>query len=71
MLIFGGIQSLSSELRSGRRWCEHLAVFAHITFPLLSPTTFFLAVTSFITMFQNFETVCVLRKRAAGEQHQR
>jgi len=63
MLIFlGGIQSLSSELLEAARidGANDWQVFAHITFPLLSPTTFFIAVTSFITMFQNFETVYVM-----------
>lgn len=63
MLIFiGGLQGLSTDIveaaivdgASGWR------LFWKITFPLISPTTFFIAVTSFITMFQNFETVYVM-----------
>jgi multiple sugar transport system permease protein len=63
MLIFiGGLQSLSPEIQEaavvdGAGWWT---LFWRITFPLLSPTTFFIAVTSFITMFQNFETIYVM-----------
>lgn len=63
MLIFlGGIQSLSTDLLEAARidGANEWQLFRHITLPLLSPTTYFIAVTSFITMFQNFETVYVM-----------
>jgi len=62
LLFIGGLQSLSPEIQEaavvdGAGWWT---LFWRITFPLLSPTTFFIAVTSFITMFQNFETIYVM-----------
>ncbi|MEA3336698.1 MAG: sugar ABC transporter permease [Chloroflexota bacterium] len=63
MLIFlGGLQSISSDVTEAARidGAGEWALFRHITLPLLSPTTFFITVTSFITMFQNFETVFVM-----------
>ncbi len=65
MLIFiGGLQSLSTEVIEAARvdGADGWSLFWKITFPLLSPTTFFIAVTSFITMFQNFETVYVMTR---------
>lgn len=63
MLIFlGGLQSISSEVIEAARidGAGEWALFRRVMLPLLSPTTFFIAVTSFITMFQNFETVYVM-----------
>ncbi len=63
MLIFlGGIQNLSAEVLEAARMdgANEWRLFLRITLPLLSPTTFFVAVTSFITMFQNFDTVYVM-----------
>ncbi len=63
MLIFlGGLQNIPQEMIEAARidGARESQVFRHITLPLLSPTTFFIAVTSFITMFQAFETVYVM-----------
>lgn len=62
LLFLGGLQNISSDLTEAARidGAGTWALFRHITLPLLSPTTFFVAVTSFITMFQNFETVYVM-----------
>lgn len=62
LLFLGGLQSISPELLEAARidGAGTWALFRKITLPLLSPTTFFVAVTSFITMFQNFETVYVM-----------
>jgi ABC-type sugar transport system permease subunit len=62
LLFLGGLQSISPELLEAARidGAGPWALFRKIVFPLLSPTTFFVAVTSFITMFQNFETVYVM-----------
>ena len=64
LLFIGGLQNLSTEVLEAARvdGADGLTLFWHITFPLLSPTTFFVAVTSFITMFQNFETVYVMTR---------
>jgi ABC-type sugar transport system permease subunit len=64
LLFIGGLQSLSNDVMEAARvdGADGLTLFWYITFPLLSPTTFFVAVTSFITMFQNFETVYVMTR---------
>jgi ABC-type sugar transport system permease subunit len=62
LLFLGGLQNVPRELKeaalidgaSGPR------IFFAITLPTLSPTTLFVIVTTFITMFQNFETVAVM-----------
>ena len=63
MVIFlGGLQNIPVELREAARmdgataWVE----FWRITFPLLSPTTFFIVTTTAISMFQVFDTVAVM-----------
>ncbi len=62
LLFLGGLTSISPELIEAARidGAAAWALFWKITLPLLSPTTFFVAVTSFVTMFQNFETVYVM-----------
>ncbi len=63
MLIFlGGLQRIEGELLEAARieGAGSLAIFFRIVLPLLSPTTLFIAVTSLITMFQNFETVYIM-----------
>lgn len=64
LLFIGGLQGLSAEVLEAARvdGASGLTLFWRITFPLISPTTFFVAVTSFITMFQNFETVYVMTR---------
>lgn len=69
MLIFlAGLQSIDESLYEAatvdgaRRW----KTFWTITLPLLSPTMFFVAVTSIITGFQTFEAVYVLTQGGPG-----
>jgi ABC-type sugar transport system permease subunit/glycerophosphoryl diester phosphodiesterase len=63
MLIFlAGLQRIERELIEAAtvEGAKAPAIFFRITLPLLSPTTLFIAVTSLITMFQNFETVYIM-----------
>ncbi len=63
MLIFlAGLQSISDSYYEaadidGAKWYSK---FARITVPLLSPTTFFVTVMSFINSFQVFDTVYLM-----------
>ena len=63
MLIYlGGLQSIDGELieAASVEGAGPLAIFWKITFPLLSPTTLFVVITTLITMLQNFETVYIM-----------
>jgi ABC-type sugar transport system permease subunit len=63
MLIYlGGLQAIDNELLEAAsvEGAGRLATFWKITFPLLSPTTLFVVITTLITMLQNFETVYIM-----------
>jgi ABC-type sugar transport system permease subunit len=63
MLIYlGGLQAIDNELLEAAsvEGAGRLAIFWRITFPLLSPTTLFVVITTLITMLQNFETVYIM-----------
>jgi ABC-type sugar transport system permease subunit len=63
MLIFlSGLQRIERELIEAAtvEGARGFTVFYRIILPLLSPTTLFIAVTTLITMFQNFETVYIM-----------
>jgi len=64
LLYIGGLQNLSNEIREAAivDGATGWKLFWSVTFPLLSPTTFFITITSLITMFQNFETVYVMTR---------
>lgn len=64
LLYIGGLQNLPDELREAATvdGATGWKLFWHITLPLLSPTTFFIALTSIITMLKNFETVYVMTR---------
>ncbi|GAB4265787.1 MAG: hypothetical protein Kow0080_06310 [Candidatus Promineifilaceae bacterium] len=51
----------AAEIDGANRW----DVFRHITFPLLSPTTYFLSVISILGTFKAFNSIWVLRDAAA------
>jgi multiple sugar transport system permease protein len=63
MLIFlAGLQSISNDYYEaaeidGARWVDK---FRYVTVPLLSPTTFFVTVMSFIGSFQVFDSVFLM-----------
>ncbi len=63
MVIFlAGLKNIDPELYDAGRvdganaWQE----FIHITFPLLSPTTFFLTITGFISALKSFDIISIL-----------
>lgn len=63
MLIYlGGLQGIDNELLEAAsvEGAGRAAIFWKITFPLLSPTTLFVVITTLITMLQNFETVYIM-----------
>lgn len=51
----------SAEVDGANRW----QVFRHITFPLLSPTTYFLSLISIIGTFKAFNTIWIFRSNLA------
>lgn len=62
LLYLGGLQSINGELLEAAsvEGAGKTVVFWKITFPLLSPTTLFVVITTLITMLQNFETVYIM-----------
>jgi len=65
MLIYlGGLLSIPRDFYEAAQidGAGPIQVFLKITFPLLSPTTFFLVVTSLIASFQVFDAVAVLTR---------
>lgn len=62
LLYLGGLQSINGELLEAAsvEGASRTAIFWKITFPLLSPTTLFVVITTLITMLQNFETVYIM-----------
>jgi ABC-type sugar transport system permease subunit len=62
LLFLGGLQSVPRELKEAALidGASGTRIFFRITLPLMSPVTLFVIVTTFITMFQNFETVAVM-----------
>jgi ABC-type sugar transport system permease subunit len=62
ILFLGGLQGVPRELKEAALidGASGTRIFFRITLPLISPTTLFVVVTTFITMFQNFETVAVM-----------
>ena len=51
----------AAEIDGASKW----QVFRHITFPLLSPTTYFLSLLAVIGTFKAFNTIWVMREGAA------
>ncbi|NUM45091.1 MAG: sugar ABC transporter permease [Anaerolineales bacterium] len=51
----------AAEIDGANKW----EVFRHITFPLLSPTTYFLSLLAVIGTFKAFNTIWVMREGAA------
>ena len=63
MVIFlAGLQGIPIDLYEAARvdGASNWQLFRHVTFPLLSPTTFFLMVTSIIGAFKAFDIVAVM-----------
>ncbi|MCI0712896.1 MAG: ABC transporter permease subunit [Chloroflexi bacterium] len=70
VIFLAGLGAIPGELYEAAkvdgagRW----AAFRHITFPLLSPVTFFLSMLSIIGTFRAFGSVAVLGRTAIGEE---
>ena len=68
MLFLAGLQGISttyyeaSELDGAGKWKQ----FIYVTFPMLSPTTFFIFVISIINSFQIFDTVMLMTDGGPG-----
>jgi multiple sugar transport system permease protein/sn-glycerol 3-phosphate transport system permease protein len=62
VLFIGGLQAIPNQYREAALLdgATSWAVFRHITFPLLSPTTFFILTISIINSFQVFSIVNVM-----------
>lgn len=52
----------AAEIDGANKW----DVFRHITFPLLSPTTYFLSLIAVIGTFKAFNTIWVMRRASGG-----
>lgn len=68
VLFLAGLENIPGEyyeaakLDGARRW----AVFRHVTWPLLSPTTYYVLIMSTITSFQTFALVYVMTPPPGG-----
>jgi multiple sugar transport system permease protein len=51
----------AAEIDGANKW----QVFRHVTFPLLSPTTYFLSLLAIIGTFKAFNTIWVMREGSA------
>lgn len=63
MVIFlAGLQAVPTDLYEAARvdGASRWSLFWHVTFPLLSPTTFFLVIVSIISAFKAFDIVAVM-----------
>jgi ABC-type sugar transport system permease subunit len=63
MVIFlAGLQAISADLYEAARvdGASRWSLFRHVTFPLLSPTTFFLLIISIVGAFKAFDIVAVM-----------
>jgi multiple sugar transport system permease protein len=63
MVIFlAGLTNISREFYEAAELdgANKLQAFRHITWPLLSPTTFFLSITTLLSAFQVFDQVAVM-----------
>ena len=67
-IYLAGLQGIPQDLYDAARvdGASAWQRFTSITFPLLSPTTFFLMVTSFIGAFQLYDAVVVMTGSATG-----
>lgn len=62
VIFLAGLQNIDSELQAAARvdGAEGWRLFRHITWPLLSPTTFFVSILSTIHAFKVFTEVFIL-----------
>lgn len=62
MIYLAGLQNIPTELYDAARidGAGAMAQFRYVTLPMLSPTTFFILITTFIASFQVFDIVFLL-----------
>jgi multiple sugar transport system permease protein len=67
VIYLAGLGNISTELLEAAEidGANKWRVFRHITFPLLSPTTYFLSLIAVIGTFKAFNTIWILRDGAA------
>ena len=67
VIYLAGLGNISTELMEAAEidGANKWRVFRHITFPLLSPTTYFLSLIAVIGTFKAFNTIWILRDGAA------
>jgi multiple sugar transport system permease protein len=68
MIFLAGLQGLDKELSNAARidGANSVQVFRYVTWPLLTPTTFFVSITSIIGAFKVFSEVFVLYGGSPG-----
>ncbi|MBZ0277162.1 MAG: sugar ABC transporter permease [Anaerolineae bacterium] len=68
VVFLAGLGNISSELYEAARidGASGWKIFRHITFPLLSPTTFFLSLIAIIGTFKAFTQIWIMRSPAAS-----
>lgn len=67
-VYLAGLQGIPEELYDAAKvdGANGLQRFRHVTFPMLSPTTFFLMVTSLIAAFQLYDAVVMMSSGGVG-----
>ncbi len=67
VIYMAGLGNISSEVTEAAQidGANKWQIFRHITFPLLSPTTYFLSLIAIIGTFKAFNTIWVLRELEA------
>lgn len=70
VLFLGGLQTVDKELHHAAKvdGANDWQAFWHVTWPMLSPTTFFVSVTAVITAFKVFTEIFVLYGGKPGPQ---
>jgi len=67
VIYLAGLGNIPSELTEAAEidGANQWQVFRHVTFPLLSPTTYFLSLLAIIGTFKAFNTIWIMREGAA------
>ena len=68
VLFLAGLENIPGEYYEAARLdgARRLAIFRHVTWPLLSPTTYYVLIMSTITSFQTFALVYVMTPPPGG-----
>lgn len=68
IMFLGGLKSISAELYEAARidGANGWKLFTHITWPMLSPTTFMIFILCFISSFQVFDAINVMTDGGPG-----